>query len=73
MQEHFQKSTNFAQSQWLMGDLFAQRGSVRSDVQKRGQHLHLIGDPHLPYNWVCASFCNPTSLEPLVEGKQLFP
>ena len=34
MQEYFQKSNNFGQSPWLIGDLPAQRGGVRSDPQK---------------------------------------
>ena len=46
MQEHFYKSINFGQSQWLIRDLYAQQGDVRSDAQKEGQHLHLQEDPH---------------------------
>jgi hypothetical protein len=34
MQEHFYKSTNFGQSQWLITDLSAQQGDGRSDSQK---------------------------------------
>ena len=34
MQEHFEKTTNFGQSQWLIKNLFAQWGSVKSDAQK---------------------------------------
>ena len=40
-------STNFAQSQWLIVDLYAQEVDVRSDPQKGGQHLHLILDHHM--------------------------
>lgn len=28
-----QESTSFAQPRWLIGDLFAQKGGVRSDAQ----------------------------------------
>ena len=34
MQEHFTKSTNFGQSQWLIRNLYAQRDGLRSDPQK---------------------------------------
>lgn len=35
MQEHFNKSNNFGQSQWLIGDLYAQQSGVKNDPQKR--------------------------------------
>jgi hypothetical protein len=31
LQERLYKSTNFGQSQWLIGDLLAQQSCVRSD------------------------------------------
>ena len=46
MQECLKKTTNFGQSQRLIGDQLAQGGGVRSDPQKWGQHLHLIEDFH---------------------------
>ena len=46
MQECFKKSTNFAHSQWLVRDLYAQGGGVRSDPQKGGHHLHVIDNPN---------------------------
>ena len=33
-EEHIHKSTNFGQSQWLIGDLFTQQGGGRSDPQE---------------------------------------
>lgn len=33
MQKRYKKSTSFAQPRWLIGDLFAQKGGVRSDAQ----------------------------------------
>ena len=46
MQERFLKSANLGQSQWLIIDLFAQQDGVRSDLQKGGQHIHSIENPH---------------------------